>query len=1577
MREGDGVVSDAVLSDENDALGKMGIERTEEERAAFAERERARMERMAHRVAEELGLDEDAVQVVTDVNEIAEPKLRKAKGWFDPKTGKITVVIPNHTGTGDVLRTMLHEAVAHKGLRGLFGKRFDVFLDNVYAAADETVRRRISTLASKQGWDFRRATEEYLAGLAEDMHFEHVSPSFWHKIKLLFLQMLDRLGIRGYDSVTLTDNELRYVLWRSYQHMAHAGRYRSMEEVADKADAERASEEDDAVRRSLRVGEYSDATADAAEAERAYAAERAADEAGMDVLLREGEEEGSDGNSRGAQGSAEQEREKALQHLGRLIGRLRGIMQEGSHSDVVEAASELVEALKTYGMHSPIVEKYFDKILAINETDKDSRKELRRHVDNMLEIIDKSLSGTARDTKKLGISKVSEELKIYNQDFQRKIEAIGRQMSKLRQALAAQRAYDHSTVGAMTGLARTMLKLGMMDKMSSSEVQRLLSLVNAAHGKKDLSRDVQLLFDLMTKNLLRVSAARLGALLSSKKGKTAAGVQKMGKLDAEGQEIADTVRRCCAMSDEQLCDLMGDAEDRMDSRNAQVAEQAALEYTGLLLARQYAQSIVKSREEEKLLREEMKQAAAKVNKGTLTRDEYDAFAAATEEAIRENRTLRCDAYASMISQLTGIMSDSRERAKQWRDAERERVNHIHHLANSDMQGRKTNEHRKAGGLTETLNNLSLVRFLLEPTATFEKFMRMLGSKHVHGEGYLYEKFVRGGNKCREKELRGYRDAIKALDAKAQEVLGVSHWSDIASMLRDMPTCEVAFMDGGERTNHTLTQGNLLYIYMVNKMSDGKMKLRKMGISEGDVDAIKEVLDARFVTLADWMQDEFLPSLRTKYNAVHKRMFGTSMASIDHYFPLRILSADRSEEVDVSQDDKSDLGLPSTHTGSIIKRTRNTKALDLLNTDAFQTICSHIQEMEHWSAYAEYCRDLNTLLSYKRFRNQMKNMDTLYGSGDFLWRHFRDVCKIAVGAYKPKRSTIDSLMVNLAKGATHAKIAFRIYTALKQFLSMPAFMTDASMRDLAYNMAHPREAWTWCMENLPVFEERWKSRMSGDPRLMKTDVDWKTWRSNVAQIASRYGMAPNAFVDALTVCIGAHSIYQTRLRQYMKEGYSEEQAMEKAKGDASMLFNQTQQSSEGMYLSRMQVDRTYGSLLFSVFRNSSMSYTRMMIDSLRSLRQMFTPGYKEQSIEFMTKQLIRDGLSPSDARSAAERRYTRAWWRNVSGVLVYGFALPLLWNMGAVMPYLLMGDDDDRKEKFLEDCFIHSLFGPVEGLTGGDVMSGGLNMLFGDHAGKRWEYLKKEMPFSSDLYSIMQKLDYDWLTGLNDVACLMVQTGFGFNPKTFADGIAAVIDYIGSEKDLEEFGLLLLRLANAPASQTDAIYFDELGCSSLDASKMPPRELVLRYAAYKRIVNAPMTNWAYGDEHGTVVDGRLVKRGVDIVRERYSEPYLGEKDVRQLLDYASRFDKQKQALQPFLKIDPERYYDGMERLYATYDVGLCFGVEAYRNAISEMTDALLRSKSVEERREIVKNMEAARYNLLHSEGVQRAIGKPRE
>ena len=48
--------------------------------------------------------------------------------------------------------------------------------------------------------------------------------------------------------------------------------------------------------------------------------------------------------------------------------------------------------------------------------------------------------------------------------------------------------------------------------------------------------------------------------------------------------------------------------------------------------------------------------------------------------------------------------------------------------------------------------------------------------------------------------------------------------------------------------------------------------------------------------------------------------------------------------------------------------------------------------------------------------------------------------------------------------------------------------------------------------------------------MKSEMDWKMWQNRTVEIASRIGMSPNAFVDALTVAIGAHSMYQTKKKK---------------------------------------------------------------------------------------------------------------------------------------------------------------------------------------------------------------------------------------------------------------------------------------------------------------------------------------------------------------------------------------------------------------------------------------------------------------
>jgi hypothetical protein len=235
LREGDGAYTDDEVGYENDPTAKLlgRPRRTAKQRREFARRERQRMAERVESLAEKLHLDN--VEVVTDAS-VLDGKKQRAKGFYSKSTGKITIVIPNHTSTFDVEQTLLHEAVAHYGLRQLFGEHFDTFLDNVFNNADENIRRRIVDMAAKNGWDFHKATEEYLASLAEDTEFENINASWWQQIKDFFLNMLHKIGFEDFRGVTLSDNELRYILWRSYENLAEPGRYRNiLGEAADVA----------------------------------------------------------------------------------------------------------------------------------------------------------------------------------------------------------------------------------------------------------------------------------------------------------------------------------------------------------------------------------------------------------------------------------------------------------------------------------------------------------------------------------------------------------------------------------------------------------------------------------------------------------------------------------------------------------------------------------------------------------------------------------------------------------------------------------------------------------------------------------------------------------------------------------------------------------------------------------------------------------------------------------------------------------------------------------------------------------------------------------------------------------------------------------------------------------------------------------------------------------------------------------------------------------------------------------------------------------------------------------------------
>ena len=157
---------------------------------------------------------------VDDINDTDENMLarkRDSKGWYDTSTGEIVIVSPNSTSVGDAQRTFLHEVVGHHGLRELFGDDFDTFLDNVYRNANEDIRKNIIDRTKGNPLNLREATEEYIAELAERGFDNKAERSLWEKIKDSFLDMLRKAGISL--DFKLSDNDLRYILWRSYKNL--------------------------------------------------------------------------------------------------------------------------------------------------------------------------------------------------------------------------------------------------------------------------------------------------------------------------------------------------------------------------------------------------------------------------------------------------------------------------------------------------------------------------------------------------------------------------------------------------------------------------------------------------------------------------------------------------------------------------------------------------------------------------------------------------------------------------------------------------------------------------------------------------------------------------------------------------------------------------------------------------------------------------------------------------------------------------------------------------------------------------------------------------------------------------------------------------------------------------------------------------------------------------------------------------------------------------------------------------------------------------------------------------------------
>lgn len=165
------------------------------------------------------------VKMVNSVEEIENPKVRKdiengkqVTGWYDENTGEVHLYMPNIHDTYTAEKTVWHETVGHKGMRGLLGDKFNDYMRSLWMDLDNPINAELRAYVKEKmnmnHLGFYDAIEEFIAKSAEDGKGE---PGFWNYIKNKVTDALHEIGYRVSPNV----KDVKYMLWLAKNVQKH------------------------------------------------------------------------------------------------------------------------------------------------------------------------------------------------------------------------------------------------------------------------------------------------------------------------------------------------------------------------------------------------------------------------------------------------------------------------------------------------------------------------------------------------------------------------------------------------------------------------------------------------------------------------------------------------------------------------------------------------------------------------------------------------------------------------------------------------------------------------------------------------------------------------------------------------------------------------------------------------------------------------------------------------------------------------------------------------------------------------------------------------------------------------------------------------------------------------------------------------------------------------------------------------------------------------------------------------------------------------------------------------------------
>ena len=1121
------------------------------------------------------------------------------KGWYSPKENKVYLYMPNTTSVEDAQATIFHEVVAHKGLRELFGKDFDTFLDNVYNNAAPSIRQAINRMAENENISIRTATEEYMADLSERGPATFAEQSLWTRIKAFFIDMLRKAKVNlGFE---LTDNELRYILYESHNRLKQSN---YPVDVAKET----------VMRSKLGIGEFSGSSRTIPSVPQ-----------GETLFRIPGKEE----------------KKEIIKNLKEEIRELKKQLDQARKGNKEE-----------YETASRAMLSFIDQRLT-----KEAGEEMGPHMIKSL---------IAQVNKAASTNKLKEPLNLVEKliNYAQYDSSVKRMQKMIKTKLSGQ-----DTRGVSKGIVVDEATRRVFDSIRSAYKDLLLT-----------SADSEL-------RAVRSEIVKQGKLIKSETSPESITIltgqqnEMKSRRDNLLKERAELLKTKELESVEEIRKRREELENAMDEAaegTGVFTQTMADEYDSLSIRELLAESRKMKRDLDKLEGDLVTtRRAAYNNKGEARKfylQEAEKIAAqipvAQEELIRITDNVYNELKELVDTGKSRLAMLNKEKA-----AHRGRIISMGINAVKDKRIKGINE--KETNMEKTVSILqSIGDFIAYPMYSFDYLLKAIDRNHAIGKGPLYDYFMKSSHGVVEANDRiylGVKAYNKELEEKIKELFGKS----MENVFRDSQKSEKRihkqymydsnYHKEGDLYEANLNKGQAFYVWLTWRQPDGKMKLEADGWTEDSMTEIESFIGDKYMKLGEWITDDFFPRLREeRYNPVHVRMTGTSMASRENYFPMVIAKSEIREKGELGE---TIIGMPSTITGNIINRTINTLKVDT-SRNAFDLMLKYGRDMETWAATAELRQDLNFLRGSKAFKNYME------ANHKGMFDIFMRAAEVAVRSFndKQKQDSLNNGLNKILRYWAGSNIAFRLNTAMKQVLSYPAFSAYSGnpgyQADLFKYIFTPAGNMKWAKEYLPSFEERVDTGNMGIEALK----DENAFKNKLEKLTNA-GMYPNKLIDALTCAAGARAVYNFEYKRAQKRGLGNEEAANLAKYNAEIAFNESQQSSSPEMMSPMQASGNVFYKALTTYQSSNIGYQRMGIEGLLEMaraKRIYNLNI-ESGMNKDEAQRTMMGSYLTGLRKATFGLFVMGGLWAAGGYGIAGITAPLISNIYAIFGY---GDGDE-------------------------------------------------------------------------------------------------------------------------------------------------------------------------------------------------------------------------------------------------------------------------------------------------------------